>query len=169
MNVLKLLPVATLLVAGWSGAHAAADFITIQRSQSNLSDTTPRLLVSFTLPATLNRSSTTANSAVLDLDVLGAEYNYNEIYVNPPTDVCNSNTTDGNQPASLGFLREHDDDNLRTEWATNHITFSSALLLAGSNELMVCIRASDGDAGPTVGNLDNISVKNVVLHYHTSP
>jgi hypothetical protein len=168
MRVLKALPVVVLLAAGWSCANAAADFITIQRSQTNLDDVTPRLLVNFTLPSTLNRSSSTSNSAVLDLDALGVEFNFNEIYVNPDSTVCVDNDNDGtNQPNSLNFLREHDDDNLKTEWATNHVAFSSALLLTGANQLMICARSETGDSGS--GNLDNVSTKNIVLHYHTSP
>ncbi len=169
MRVLKALPVVMLLAAGWSCANAAADFITLQRSQANLDDVTPRLLVNFTLPNTLDRSTTPSNSAVLDLDALGVVFNFNEVYVNPPTTVCTPNDTDGNQPASLNFLREHDDDNLSGEWAANHIAFSSGLLLTGTNQLMICVRSVTGDAGPQAGNLDNVSVKSIVLHYHTSP
>lgn len=169
MNALKLMSLAALLATGLSSAHAAADFITITRSQQNLDDATPRLLLNFTLPATLNRSSLTANSAVLTFEALGSEFNYNEVYINPPTTVCTANDTDANQAGSLGFVREHDDDNLKTEWAANQIAFSSAQLVTGSNQLMVCIRNSTGGAGSGVGNLDNVSFKSIVLHYHTNP
>jgi hypothetical protein len=167
MRVLKSLPVVMLLAAGWSCANAAADFVTIQRSQANLDDVTPRLLVNFTLPTDLNRSSSTANSAVLDLDALGVEFNFTEIYVNPLSTTCTDNDTDVNQAQSLNFLREHDDDNLKTEWAANHIAFSSGLLTTGTNQLMICARSEVGDS--TAGNIDNVSVKSIVLHYHTSP
>jgi hypothetical protein len=156
------------LIAGASLAHAAADFTTIRRTVLNLDDATPRLLVTFTRPANVNLSTSTANSAVLVLEVLGSEYNYNEVYINPPTTVCTSNATDANQAGSVGFVNEHDDTNLRTEWATNHRAFSSGLLQAGSNQIMLCIRSATGEAGPGVGNLDNVSVRSVILHYHTN-
>jgi hypothetical protein len=116
----------------------------------------------------VNRSSSTSNSAVLDLEALGSEFNYNEIYINPPTTVCTSNDTDANQAGSIGFLLEHDDTNLKSEWAANHKAFSSALLLAGTNQLMFCVRSISGEAGSSVGNLDNVSVRSIVLHYHTN-
>ena len=165
MKLLKAIPVMLVLAAGWTCANAAADFVTLQRGQSNLDDSVPRLLRSFTL-ASVNRSSTIANSAVLDLEVGASEYNFNEIYINPPTTVCTSNGTDANQAASIGFLQEHDDTNLRGEWAANHIAFSSSLLQAGTNTVMICIRSETGEAGPGVGNLDNVSVRSMVLHYH---
>jgi hypothetical protein len=149
-------------------ASAAGDFTTIRRSQFDMSDTVPTLLVNFTLPNNVNVSSSTSNSAVLDLEALGSEFNYNEIYVNPPTTVCTSNATDANQAGSIGDLLEHDDTNLKGEWAANHKAFSSALLLPGTNQLMFCIRSVSGEAGPNVGNLDNVSVRSIVLHYHTN-
>ncbi len=168
MKLFKTLPVLMLLAAGWSCAQAAADFTTIRRATATLDDGTPRLLVSFTLPANVNLSSSIANSAVLDLEALGSEYNYNEVYINPPTTVCTNNGTDANEPGSIGMLQEHDDTNLNSEWATNHFALSSALLRAGTNQLMICIRSTTGDAGSGVGNLDNVSIKAAVLHYHTN-
>jgi hypothetical protein len=156
-----------VLAAGWTCANAAADFVVVQRGQSNLSDSVPQFVRTFTL-ASVNRESSIANSAVLLLDVGGAEYNYNEVYINPPTTVCTSNGTDANQAGSIGYLKEHDDTNLRGEWTTNHIAFSSSLLQAGTNTLLICIRSATGEAGPGVGNLDNVSVKSAVLHYHTN-
>lgn len=167
MKFSKTLPVMLVLAAGWTCANAAADFVVVQRTQSNLSDSAPQLVRTFTL-ASVNRSSSIANSAVLLLDVGGAEYNYNEVYINPPTTVCTSNGTDANQAGSIGYLKEHDDTNLRTEWGTNHIAFSSSLLQAGTNTLLICVRSATGEAGPGVGNLDNVSVKSAVLHYHTN-
>jgi hypothetical protein len=168
MKLLKAIPVMLVLAAGWTCANAAADFITVQRGQSNLDDSVPRFLRSFTLPTAVNRSSTIANSAVLDLEVGGSEYNFNEIYINPPTTVCTSNGTDANQAASIGALQEHDDTNLRVEWAANHIAFSSSLLKAGTNTVMICVRSETGEAGQGVGNLDNVSLRSMVLHYHTN-
>jgi hypothetical protein len=168
MKLLKSLPVAMLLAAGWSCAIAAADFTTIRRTTASLTDGTPRLLVSFTLPANVNLSSSIANSAVLDLEALGSEYDFNEVYINPPTTVCTANSTDANQAGSIGSLQEHDDTNLNGEWATNHFAFSSGLLKAGTNQLMICIRSETGAAGAGVGNLDNVGIKAAVLHYHTN-
>lgn len=168
MSTIKKLALATLLVAPLL-AQAAADFTTVRRSQANLDDATPRLLLSFTLPTTLNRSSSIANSAVLNMEVFGSEYNFNEIYVNPPTTVCTANDTDANQANSIGLINEHDDINMKAEWAANQIAFSSALLKTGTNQIMVCIRSETGGAGSGVGNLDNISVRSMVLHYHTTP
>jgi hypothetical protein len=170
MRVFKVLPVAMLLAAGWSCANAAADFITIKRTQTFLGDTTPKLVIDFTLPSGLNRSGSASNSAVLALDAEGVEFPSNEIYVNPAsTATCSDNDNDAtNQPSSLGFLRKHADDNLKNEWAVNHIAFSSALLLDNAtNKLMICARNEDGDS--SAGNLDNFAVKSIVLHYHTSP
>lgn len=159
---------AAALAASSMVASAAGDFTTIRRSQFDMSDSVPTLLVNFTLPNNVNRSSSTSNSAVIDLEALGSEFNYNEIYVNPPTTVCTSNATDANQAGSIGTLQEHDDTNLKGEWAANHKAFSSALLLAGANQLMFCIRSISGEAGPNVGNLDNVSLRSIVLHYHTN-
>jgi len=168
MNALRAFPVLVALVAGGSSAFAAADFTTIRRTQVNLNDTTPKLLVNFTMPGTLNRSSSTSNSAVLDLEVLESEYNFNEVYINPPTTTCTDNGEDANQAASLGFVHEHDDDNMKTEWDANHLVFSSSLLQTGTNQLMICVRNELGNVGAGSGNLDNVSVRGVVLHYHTT-
>ena len=165
MKLLKAIPVMLVLAAGWTCANAAADFVTVQRGQSNLDDSVPRFLRNFAL-ASVNTSSTIANSAVLDLEVGASEYNYNEVYINPPTTVCTSNGTDANQAASIGFLQEHDDTHLRGVWAAIHIALSSSLLQAGTNTVMICIRSATGEAGPGVGNLDNVSVRSMVLHYH---
>jgi len=168
MNASKAIPVLVALAAGWSCAFAAADFTTIRRTQTNLGDTVPKLLVSFTLPSTVNRSSSTSNSAVIDMEALGVEYNFNEVYINPPTTTCTDNSEDANQAATLGVLDEHDDDNLKAEWATNHFVFSSSLLEVGTNQIMICVRNETGDVGTGAGNLDNVGVKGVVLHYHTT-
>jgi hypothetical protein len=168
VSFFKTLPLVALIAAS-SFAHAAADFTTIRRTQINLDDNSPRLLVSFTLPSTVNLSSSIANSAVLDLEVAGSQFDFNEVYINPPTTTCTANSTDANQPASIGLLGEHDDTNMASEWAANHIAFSSSLLKAGSNQVMVCIRSATGGAGSGVGNLDNISLRSVVLHHHTMP
>jgi len=168
MRVSKSIPVVLVLAAAWSCAQAAADFTTIRRSTADLNDSTPQLLVNFTMPSTVNRSSSTANSAVLDVEINQAEYNYNRVYINPPTTVCTDQDTDANASASIGYLQEHDDINLKTEWATNHFVFSSALLKSGSNTLMICIRSETGGVGTGAGNLDDVSVRGMVLHYHTS-
>jgi hypothetical protein len=153
------------LLAGASLANAGADFTTIARSQRDLDDAHPSLVLNFTLPSNVLLSSTTSD--VLDFEVKESELNFNEGYINPPTTVCTADTTDANQAGSIGFLQEHDDANLKTEWATNHKAFASNLLKAGTNTLLICVRNSTGGAGPGVGNLDNVSVRNVVLHYHT--
>lgn len=172
MKFSKSLFFATLLASS-SFANAAAEFTVIQRAAASLSDTAASRLVNFTLPfgpfIFPNRSTSIANSAVLDLEVAGSQFDFNEVYINPPTTVCTSNATDANQAGSIGMLDEHDDANLRLEWATNHIAFSSGLLKLGANQLLICIRSLTGGAGPGIGNLDNISVKSIVLHYHTTP
>jgi len=168
MKASKTLAVLIALAAGASSAFAAADFTTIRRLQTNLGDSVPKLLVSFTLPNTLNESSSTANSAVLDLEALGAEYNFNEIYVNPPTTTCTDNSEDANQAASLGMINEHDDINLKGEWGGNHMVFSSSLLAVGTNQIMICVRNETGNVGTGSGNLDNVGVRGIVLHYHTT-
>jgi hypothetical protein len=154
------------LLAGASLANAGADFTTIARSQRDLSDASPSLVLNFNLPSNVLLSSSTSD--VLDLEALQVEFNYNELYINPPTTVCTSDATDANQPGSIGFLQEHDDANLKTEWATNHKAFASNVLKAGTNTLLICVRNISGGAGPGVGNLDDISVRSIVLHYHTT-
>jgi hypothetical protein len=169
MRVLKAIPLFIALTAGASCAFAAADFVTIRRTQIDVNDAAPRLLLNFTLPSTVNTSSSTANSAVLDIEIDGSEFDDNEAYVNPPTTTCTDNGSgDANQAASVGILQEHDDANLKTEWATNHMTFSSALLKSGTNQLMICIRNTSGQVGTGAGNLDDIIVRNAVIHYHTT-
>ncbi|HEY9023631.1 MAG TPA: hypothetical protein VIP05_04960 [Burkholderiaceae bacterium] len=169
MNVLKALPVMLALAAAWSCANAAADFVVVQRGTSDLGDTAPTFLRSFTLPTNVNRSGTIANSAVLDLEVFGSEYAFNEVYINPPPDaVCTADGSgDPNQSASIGHLQPHGDDHLKNEWATNHIAFSSGLLNTNgtTNKVMICVRDIFGNL---VSNLDNISVRSIVLHYHTT-
>jgi hypothetical protein len=168
MNASKALAVLVALAASGTCAFAAADFTTIRRTTTNLDDGVPKMLVSFTLPSTVNRSSSTSNSAVLELDVFGSEFNYNEVYINPPTTTCTDNGEDANQAASLGALHEHDDANMKVEWDSNHLSFSSSLLKTGTNQIMICIRNEAGSVGTGSGNLDNLSVKGIVLHYHTS-
>jgi hypothetical protein len=165
MNVLKAIPTLILLAAGWTCAHATAHFVTIQRGQTNLGDTTPGQVTTFLLPSAVNESSATAFSAVLDLAVLGSTYGYNEVYINPPTSVCTDNSADANQPASIGMLQRHQDSNLQNEWAENHIALSSALLMPGVNRIMFCVRNSTGGLD---GNLDNIGLKSIVLSYHAN-
>jgi hypothetical protein len=168
VNFLKTIPLAALIAAS-SFAHAAADFTTIRWRQVNLDDNVPKLLVSFTLPFTVNRSSSLANSAVLDLEVLESKNNFNEVYINPPTTTCTDNDTDANQSASIGMLGEHDDIHMLGEWAANHIAFPSSLLQPIINQLMVCIRDEFGNVVLGGGSMDNISLRSVVLHYHTTP
>ena len=167
MKLSKTILTAALL-ANASMVYAAADFMTIRSRQFKMNDAAPKLVVSFTLPDSVNRSTSTVNSAVLDLEAGHSEFNFNEVYINPPTTVCTSNDTDANQAGSIGFLQEHDDAGLRFEVAANHKAFSSALLKAGTNQIMICVRSVSGEAGPGVGNLDNVTVRSVVLHYHTT-
>ncbi len=167
---LKAIPVAVMLAAGWSCANAAADFITIQSSQVFMGDATPKKVFKFRLPSGVNRSTSESDSAVLDLDAQGVLFGFNEIYVNPTaTKTCSDTDNDAtNHPSSIGFLREHADDNLQLEWAANHIAFSSDLLKDNAdNKLMICARSATGDS--STGNLDDFAVQSIVLHYHTSP
>jgi hypothetical protein len=162
-----LLVSLSLAVCGY--AWAAGNFVVIRHGSIGLSDASPRLVANFNLPADLNRSNALSNYAVLDLTATGSEFNFNEVYINPPTTVCTSNNADANQARSIGFLYEHDDTNMRSESTTNHFTLNSAWLNEGANQVLICIRSETGFAGPGVGNLDNISVRSIVLHYHTTP
>jgi len=166
MRVLKALPILVLLAGAWPQANAAADFITIHRGQLDMGDSVPSLVLGFTLPPNFDRLGTIPNSAVLDLTVLGSRFDFNEVYINPPIASCTDNDADPNEENSLGALQEHDDDKLKTEWATNHIAFSSFLMNAGSNQLLFCVRSREGNVGD--GGLDDVSIKSVVLHYHTT-
>lgn len=172
MKALKAIPILAALAAGCSLAHAAADFKIIRLSKADLSDAAPKLVISFTLPSNVNLSSSTSNSAVLDFEALGVQFNHDEAYINASGDSSPTCTDDGtedaNQTHSIGFLQEHDDTNLKNEWATNHLVFSSALLQAGTNYLTICTRSEAGNVGGGSGNLDDVSVRSMALHYHTS-
>jgi hypothetical protein len=170
VKVFKVLPVVVLLAAGWSCANAAADFVTYKRKTLFLGDATPLQTVEFTLPSGVNRSASSSNNAVLDLDAQGVLFPFNEMYINPlSTATCADNDNDAtNEPASIGFLREHADDKLQSEWAVNHIAFSSTLLKDNeTNILMICARNSTGDS--SAGNLDDFAIRSIVFHYHTTP
>jgi hypothetical protein len=167
MKFLKALPAILSLGLACAGAQAAGDYVTIQRAQTDLDDTAPQLLVSFTLPASVNVHPTLNNSAVLDFDVQGSTFFFNRAYINPPTTTCASNDGDPNGAAAVGYLQAHQDTHMSNEWATNHITLSAALLKPGANQLMICIRDSTGHAGAGVENLDAISVRNVTLQFHS--
>jgi hypothetical protein len=144
-------------------------FLVIRHGPAALVDATPQLLVNFTLPANVNRTNTISNYAVLDLVVRQSEFDFNEVYINPPFAICTDNNPDPNQAASVGLLDEHDDVNLKGENTTNHFTLNPSLLRAGNNVLMVCIRSLTGAVGQAAGNLDDINVRSVVLYYHTTP
>ena len=163
-----IIPLAALLATSAS-AYAGGDFVVIRHTTANLVDATPRLLSTFNLPPNVNTINLLANYAVLDLVVRQSEFDFNEVYINPPTTVCTANSTDANQPASIGMLDEHDDINLKGENATNHFTVNPSLLRPGNNVLMICIRSVTGAAGPGIGNLDNVAIRSAVLHYHTIP
>jgi hypothetical protein len=169
MKLHQALFIAAVL-ASPSLANAAADFTVLRNSTPfTMNDPNPTKVINFNLPTTVNPSQATADSAVLDLEVKHSQFDFNEVYINPPTTVCTPDgATDANQAGSIGILQEHDDTNLKTEWATNHMTFSSNKLLPGANKLLICIRSVTGSAGPNVGNLDFIGVRNIVLHYHTT-
>ena len=169
MKLHQTLFIAAVL-ASPSLANAAGDFTVLKNStQFTMNDPNPSKVIIFTLPSTVRPSLASADSAVLDLEVKHSQFDFNEVYINPPTTVCTADgVTDANQAGSIGILQEHDDINLKEEWATNHMTFSSNKLLPGVNKMLICIRNSTGSAGPNVGNLDFIAVRNVVLHYHTT-
>lgn len=102
---------------------------------------------------------------MLQLAVRGSEGDNNEVYINPPTTICTPNSADANQAASIFTLFEHDDDNMRNEYATNQNALSSTKLQPGPNTLLICVRDSNGDLD---GNLDDIFVNSIALHYHTT-
>jgi hypothetical protein len=112
------------------------------------------------LPANVTTSSAISDSAVLQFVSFGVVYGFNEIYINPPTSNCTGDVPDANQAKSLGYLNTHGDST-----GTNLITFNSALLKAGTNRIMVCIRDSLGGIGAS--NLDDIDISHIVLHYKT--
>jgi hypothetical protein len=168
MKRLNALPVMIVLAGACSLAQAAADFTTIRRAEADLNDNVPLFITTFNLPSTVYQVDSTANSAVLTLDVFSSQYFFNRVYVNPPTHSCTANQNDANEAAAIGYLQSHADINMQNEWAVNHITFSSALLLPGTNVLLVCNRTSTGDAGSGVTGLDAMAVRNIELQFHNT-
>lgn len=108
------------------------------------------LLVDFNLPGNVSTASSTARGAVLQFQTFSVENGQDEVYINPPTNVCTVNGSgDANQSASIGTLDKH----TAGERFTSHKTFSSALLIpGGANTLMFCARDSGGG---TSGSVDN--------------
>jgi hypothetical protein len=162
MKLLKTISLAVLLAAGWSCANASSHFVTIQKGTSTLSNAAGWSRT-FDLPGNVNLDGSIANSAVLDLEVKGSTFKHNEVFINPSSSTCKPDGPGDNTP-SAGNLQEHDDDFMRNEWATNHMTFSSSSLLPGTNTLMICTRDSSGGL---TGNVDNITIGSIVLHYHS--
>ena len=159
----------TVLAAPLQSVQANDDFQVIRAGSIRVGDnggTNPRLFT-FTLPANIITSSFTRNRAVLEYQLYNSQWDYNEIFVNPANPVCHSNNSDTtNQPASIGLIEDYDAvAAMENDWFTEHRTFRSNLLNAGSNTIMVCARNVNGDLS---GNLDDFWIRHVVLHYKTS-
>ena len=160
----------TVLAAPLQSVQANDDFRVIRagniRVGDNGSATNPRLFT-FTLPANIITSSSTSNRAVLEYQIYNSQWDLNEIYVNPASPVCHSNNSDTiNQPASIGLIEDYDAvAAMENDWFTEHRTFRSNLLNAGSNTIMVCARGEGEDPS---GNLDDFWIRHVVLHYKTN-
>ncbi|UJP06216.1 MAG: hypothetical protein LZF61_04365 [Nitrosomonas sp.] len=165
MKKILSISVSAALLMVTTYVSAADNYIVIQRGSTTLSDSSPTLVRTFTLPALVNLSSSIANSAVLQFVAVGSEFNFNEIYINPPTEVCTDNDTDANQAKSIGFINDYDDTQAKFDAFTNHIAFSSALLQPGANKIMFCVRDATGEIDSA--NIDNVTIKSVVLHYKT--
>jgi hypothetical protein len=146
-------------------SHATSDYVVISRGGAVLNDANEQVVFTFTLPTTVLLTGGTANSAALVLEVEQSEFNDNEMYINPVGGVnagCDDNINDFNEPTSIGAVREHDDDNAKTEYFTSVKTFSNSKLLQGTNTLLICARDINGD---NLGNIDDIEVRNIMLHY----
>jgi hypothetical protein len=142
------------------------------REPKTIDATSNSFVTTFNLPDTVVTSSAVGKSAVLQLEVRDSDFNYNEVYINPPTITCTDNATDANDnpaapegSASIGNLNEHDDINATTEWFANTNAFSSEKLHSGDNTLMICVRDKAGNVteDPTVS--DSIRVRNMMLLY----
>jgi hypothetical protein len=160
----------SLLSAASLPAFAGDDYVVLQSNSGiNLRDgsTTHKLVRTFTLPTNVSLSTATSRSAVLQLEAQNVDFTKNEVYINPPTTTCTSDgVEDANQSASIGFLDPH--PAVRTENFGDAITFSSAKLRAGSNTLLLCVRSREGLGGASGINLDNITVRNIVVNYQTN-
>ena len=103
MNMTKILGSLLIiglvaLLASIPAAHAADDFLVIQRNSISLNDgSTSRRILPFTLPSNTKTSTATADSAVLQFMVNHANFTHDEIYLNPPTTAC---TDDGAEDAN---------------------------------------------------------------------
>jgi hypothetical protein len=64
-------------------SHANDGYTVIQRGGAFIGDTSNGYVKTFELPNTVVTSGAVADSAVLQLDVEGSEFNFNEIYINP--------------------------------------------------------------------------------------
>ena len=164
-----MLSALTVLAVPLQSVQANDDFRVIRAGSRRVGDngsaTNPRSFT-FSLPSNIIRSSSTSNRAVLEYQVRNTQDNYNEIFVNPPTPFCLNNNSDSNQSASIGMIEDYDaDDNMEDDYFTEHRSFRSNLLRAGTNTIMVCARSSGGGVS---GSLDDFWIRHIVLHYKTS-
>ena len=153
-------------------AFATDDYVVVQRQPFNVGNSTsPTRVLNFNLP---ERIRTGANGvAVLQFFASGINDKANEVYINPPTQVCTDNGDgDANQEASVHVINE----------GMNHRAFKGNRLQASTtcvsddncpishecsaglcgNVLLICTRQADGSIG---GNVDDIDVHSVVVHF----
>jgi hypothetical protein len=157
---------ASLLLSSPSACLAGSDFVVLlENGERYLHDgiAPNKLLLSFTLPANVSKSG----AAILKLETIDVDSEFDEVYVNPPTSVCNGVEADPNYSASIGYLDSH--RRLDRALVLNDlIVFGARKLRSGINTLLLCARSSTGVGGQYGTNLDAFSVKNIVVRFRTN-
>jgi hypothetical protein len=175
-KTMKNLASATLsaltLLTSTAFVHAGSEYVGIQGAQIAMGDSAGRLTFTrtFTLPSTLNTTSTaTADAALLQMTHRNAVDAQHAVYINPPTAVCFGKTRDeaagGNASALVMTLstRGTDDEGDRF---TEHRLVAASRLRPGTNTFMVCARNPSGEL---TGDIDEFNFGDVVLHFRTTP
>ena len=163
---------ATIALAPAISHATSADYVEISRSTMHLGDTDPSAVSKVIYKFNLTDPVTSGNnpdSAALVLEVLGADFGHNEMYINPlggvnatcddDTTDTNGNPNDGNQNQSIGYIRKHTNGD---EYFTSVKAFDNSHLQKGANTLLICARGEDGD---NTINLDDFVVQHIMLHY----
>ena len=169
---LATLDILIALLVPLQSAQAGSEFVVIQGEDpiqiGDDDDAEEQEFFTFFLPTNIVETARLEDSAVLQYQVMDVDWDYNEIYVNPPRSTsCGRKDDDANQFFSIGEIGDYDaDEDMDNDFFTEHRTFESYRLEQGENVIMVCARDEGGDLGR--GQLDDFEIKHIVLHYKTS-
>ena len=187
MNMMKKSIMAMalgVLALNSTPALAGDDYVVIKSGSLNFVDPgkggVEKQRVTFTLPSNVD----TKKAAILQLREKGVEFDFNAIYINPPSPLGDDNSfgcadKDSapdviNQAALVASLDAHA-TTANTEVFTYHQVISGTNLKSGQNTFVICARGSDGkldttaSSGDDAVNNDNFTASNIVLHYQTTP